>query len=296
MDLRSTLRTYLTLTLGAVLLALAVAIFLAPANISPGGVMGIAIIINQFTGWPVGTTMLVLNIPMLFIGFRYLGRFRFLSRTLYVVILYNLGVDFLTAWLPPNGITDDLLLNALYSAAVGGVGSGLIYRGHGTPAGTGVLGRYLQLRTGIPLSQIYLITDGGVIIALGLTFGWERALYSLFSLFVWGLVTDYALEGPSVIRTAFVVTDQAEAITHALFNRLGIGVTSWTGRGMFTEAQHTILFCTLNRPDVSSFQSVVTGVDPEAFVVIGQGHHAKGGVLKHLQQQAKSRGMVKKPV
>jgi uncharacterized membrane-anchored protein YitT (DUF2179 family) len=281
-NLKVLVRDWLYLTAGAALLIIGLDIFLAPSRLSPGGVSGIAIVVNALSGWPIGLLMLLFNIPMLFLGFKYLGRFRFLTSTLYVVLLYNLGVDYAAAWLPP-GITDDLLLNALYSAIIGGLGTGLIYRGRGTGAGTGVLGRVLQLKTGIPLSQVYLFTDGGVILAAALVFGWEIALYSMLTLFIWGVVVDYVLEGPSVIRTAFIVTDRAEEVSHAVFSRMNLGVTAWAGRGMFTEAQHTVLFCTLNRPDVNSLRAVVTEIDPHAFVVIGQGHQASGGVLRHRQ-------------
>jgi len=280
--IKANAKDYLLLTTGALILAVNINIFLAPANIAPGGVAGIALIVNHLTGWPIGTTMLVLNVPMLFLGFRYLGRFLFLTRTLYVVLLYNLGVDLIAPWLPA-GITDDLLLNTLYSAVLGGVGSGLIYRGRGTSAGTGVLGRVLQLKTGMPLSQLYIMTDGAVIIVMGLVFGWDRALYSLLALFIWGVAIDYTLEGPSVVRTAFIVTDRSKIVAEALLTRMGIGVTAWAGRGMFTETEHMVLFCTLSRPDVNTLTNVVTDVDPHAFVVIGQGHQAKGGVLRHLE-------------
>ena len=98
--IKANAKDYLLLTIGAVISAVNVNIFLAPANIAPGGVAGIGLIVNHLAGWPIGTTMLVLNVPMLFLGFRHLGRFRFLTRTVYVVLLYNLGVDFLAPWLP----------------------------------------------------------------------------------------------------------------------------------------------------------------------------------------------------
>ncbi|RME79001.1 MAG: YitT family protein [Chloroflexi bacterium] len=278
LNFKATAKEYLLLTAGALILAVNMNIFMIPANIAPGGVAGIALIINQFTGWPVGTTMLVLNIPMLVLGFNNLGRFRFLTRTLYVVLVYNLGVDILAQWLPA-GITHDLLLNTLYTAVVGGLGSGLIFRARGTSAGTGVLGRVIQLKTGIPVSQVYLLTDGGVILALGMTFGWDRALYSLIALFIWGLATDYVLEGPSVVRTVFIVTDQAEAVAATLLKQLGLGVTAWTGEGMFTRKSHTVLFCTLSRPDVKAVQQAVHRVDPHAFIAITHGHQVKGGVI-----------------
>lgn len=285
-DFRAGLQDWFFLTLGSVLLMVGVAIFLAPSKLSPGGVTGIAIIINNFTNWPVGVTMLILNIPLLVLGFYYLGRFRFLIRTMYTVILYNLGIDFVTQWLPP-GITDDLLLNTLYGAVVGGIGSGLIYRGRGTVAGTGVVGRVLQIKTGIPLSQVYLITDGLVILAAGILLGWEIALYSLITLFVWGLVTDYVLEGPSVVRTAFIVTDKPKELANTVFDRMGLGITSWTGQGMFTAKERTVLFCTVSRPDVNALNALVAEIDPHAFMVIGQGHQARGGVLRQNRREIK---------
>ena len=279
LDLRATLQDYVLLTVGGVLMAANLNLFLAPSNIAPGGVSGTAIIVNKFTGWPIGLTMLVLNVPLAVLGFRHLGRFRFLIRTVYVMLLYSLGVDFLARWIPSGGITDDLLLNALYGGIVGGLGVGLVYRGGGTTAGTGILGRLLQMRTGIPVSQIYIVTDGGVILVAGLVFGWEKGLYALMTLFVWGLAADYVLEGPSVVRTAFIITDKPQAVAHAVLSNLRLGVTAWPAQGMFTKSEHTVLFCTVSRPYEGALKSVVAGVDPDAFLVIGHGHQASGGVL-----------------
>ena len=153
-------KEYLFITIGALVLIVSIDVFFIPSNIAPGGgVTGSAIIINKFTGWSVGLLMLILNIPMLVLGFYYLGRLNFLVRTLYTVLIYNLGVDFFASILPA-GITDDLMLNALYGGILGGIGTGLIFRGRSTTAGLGIMTRVLQLKTGIPISQAYIITDG----------------------------------------------------------------------------------------------------------------------------------------
>jgi uncharacterized membrane-anchored protein YitT (DUF2179 family) len=275
----SSVGDYVLVTAGALLLAVNINLFLAPHNLAPGGVSGTAIIINEFTGWPLGLTMLVLNVPLVALGFRTLGGFRFLVRTLYAVLLYNLGTDLMAGWLPAAGITDDLVLNALFGGVLAGLATGLVYRGGGTTAGTGILGRVLQIRTGIPVSQIYLLVDGSVVFVAGMVFGWERALYALITLFVWGLATDYVLEGPSVVRTAFIVTDQPDDVGQAILERLHLGVTAWPAQGMFTHAAHTILFCTLSRPQERELRRVVGEVDPGAFLVTGHGHQASGGVF-----------------
>lgn len=278
-DLRFDVRNYLLLTTGALISAINLDLFLAPVNIAPGGLSGVAIILNAFTNWPIGLVVLVLNIPMLGLGFRNLGRFRFLIRTTYVVIIFSLGIDILAGWLPPDGLTNDLLLNALFGGVVGGIGSGLIYLGQGTAGGTGIVGRVIQQRTGIPLSQVYLVTDGGIVLVAGLVFGWEMALYALVTLFIWGIAADQILEGPSVIRTVLIVTDRPEDVSCIVTGRLKLGITAWPARGMFTASKHTVLFCTVNRPDVNALRSAVLNADPHAFIVIGHGHQSVGGMV-----------------
>lgn len=270
---------YFILTIGAVILAVNFDLFLAPFNIAPGGVSGSAIIIHEFTGWPKGLTMLILTLPMLVIGFFHLGRFRFLVRAFYVTVVYSMGIDALVNYLPA-GVTNDLLLNALYGGIVGGIGIGLIYRGGTSPAGTSVISRVIQIKTGIPNSQLYILIDGGVILVAGLVFGWEMALYAFITLFTWGFVADYVLEGPSVVRTVFIVTDSPEEVSRVLMDRLGVGVTGWAGKGMFSQTEHTTLFSTVNRSDVNLLKAIVNNADPKAFVVIAQGHQTKGGMLR----------------
>ncbi len=279
MDWRKTVATYAVLTLGGLILASNVAIFLAPSKIAPGGVSDAAIILNHFVNFPVGVMMLVMNIPLLALGFRNLGRFHFLTKTLYVVLIYNLGADVVANFLP-RGVSENILLNAIFAGVVGGIGTGLIYRAGGTTASTGIISRILQLKTGIPISQIYFITDGLIILAAGIVFGWEAALYALVTLFVWGIATDYILEGPSVVRTAFIVTDKRAEVSRALLEKLQIGVTAWQGEGMFTEKPHNVLFCTVSRPFVDTLREIVTKADPNAFVVITHGHQATGGVIQ----------------
>lgn len=282
-------KNFLLLTVGAIILAININIFLAPSNLAPGGVMGIAVIINALVGWPLGLTMLIFNVPLLVLGFFNLGRYNFLIHTLIVVLVYSFGADLLAGWLPARGITDDLLLNAIYGGVLGGIGSGLIYRGNGTSGGTGILARVIQFRTGMPINQVYLFTDGVVVLIAALLFGWEIGLYSLITLFIWGVVVDYILEGPSVVRTATIITDKPQEVGLAVLNRLRLGVTSWSAQGMYTETKHTLLFCTVGRTDVDTLKSTILSVDPDAFVVIGHGHQAIGGVISHVNQDSVSR-------
>lgn len=276
---------YALILLAAILSALNVGLFLAPHRIAPGGVSGLAIIINFFTNWPIGLMMLLMNIPLLALGFRTLGGWRFLRRTLFFVLIANLGVDIVTRYAPPGGISDDLLLNAIYAGVVGGISSGLVYRGGGTVGGTGILSRIIQRLSGTPLSQVYLYTDGIIVLTAALVFGWEAGLYALITLFVWGLASDYVLEGPGVIRTATIITDRGELVAQALIKHLGRGVTAWRGEGKYTHTMHDVLFATINRAQVGELRDVVAAADPNAFVVISQGHQALGYGFRPLRRR-----------
>jgi len=279
----ATLADYMLIMLAAIISAFNVALFLAPHKIAPGGVSGLAIIINAFTGWRIGLIMLGFNIPLLAIGTRMLGGWRFLKRSLLFALIAGFGVDVVTPYVPAAGISSDLLLNTIYAGVVGGISAGLLYRGGGAGASTGVLSRLLQRLTGIPLSQAYLYTDGGIILIAALVFSWEAGLYALITLFIWGVVADYVLEGPGVIRTATIITDRGEFVAGAIIKQLGYGVTAWRGEGKYTHQMHDVLFATINRSQVGELRHVVAAADPDAFLVIGQGHQALGHSFRPLR-------------
>ena len=184
-------RSLLLLAAGVTLTATGYAIFQVPWNIAAGGISGLSLIVNRFTGWPVGIIYFLLNIPLFVIGFNTLGRWQFISKTLAGVALFSVLVDLFT-WLLPHAlqpwpVTDNILLNALYGGIVGGGGGGRIYRSGASAGGTSILGRVVQVKTGIPLSQVLLMTDGIIVTLMGLTFGWEISLYALLLLFLWGM-------------------------------------------------------------------------------------------------------------
>ena len=125
--------------------------------------------------------------------------------------------------------------------------------------------------------------SGGIVIFAGWAFGWDKALFALVTLYVWGIVADQILEGPSVVRTAMIVTDHPKEVAEAVFDRLRLGITAWPAKGMFTEEEHTVLFFAVNRPNVNALKSVVLDIDRQAFIVIAHGHQTVGGTNKPFQ-------------
>lgn len=281
------LRQVLLLVVGTTISALGYSLFQVPYNIAAGGVSGIGIIVNHFTGWPIGTFYLVMNVPLLILGFFNLGGLRFLWRTILAVLLFSSLVDLFNAQLPRLltrfPVTDDVLLSAIYGGIVGGIGIGLIYRSGGTIGGTSILGRILQKRTGAPLSQLYFYTDGVIILTAGLVFGWEIALYALLTMFLNGLASDYVLEGVSNVRTATIITDRPEEIAQAIIAQLGRGVSFWPVTGAYTGRPHTMLLCTIYRSQLNPLKQLVAELDRDAFVIVGKTHQALGFGFRPLR-------------
>jgi len=262
--------------IGALLQAISLRVFLVPAHLASGGISGLAQIINFYTGFPIGVMVLVGNVPLFLLGWRYLGGPRFALRTAFAVLSFSILIDVLPPFLPLTGLTDDIVLNTLYGAVVSGIGFGFVYRGRGTSGGSDILGRILNHKRGIPISQSYLITDALIILLAGLSFSWENALYSLVMLYVSGIVAEAITQGSNVVRTALIVTSCPEEVKSKILHGLGRGITEISGKGGYTGSERLVLYCVITRSEVTQLKTLVSEVDPKAFMVIGQAHEALG--------------------
>ena len=279
----SLLRDYVLIFTSVILQALSMVLFYIPGNLAAGGVSGIAQLIGNFTGWPVGTLYIVLNVPLLALGWKHLGGRRFLTRTIFAVLGYSIALDALTLILPHDGITSDPILNALYGGVIGGVGVGLVLRGQGTTGGTDILVRLLNRWRGIPYSQTYIVTDVLVVFMAGLSFGWTLALYAVVALYVGGVAAEFAAEGVRTTRTVMIITRNPQAVAQRVMADLQRGITMWSGMGMYSGQERQILFCIVSRAEVNPIKTIVHEADPQAFVVIGEAYEALGEGFKPLQ-------------
>jgi uncharacterized membrane-anchored protein YitT (DUF2179 family) len=277
------IRDYTLISTGAILQALSMVLFYIPGNLAAGGVSGIAQLIGNFTGWPVGTLYIILNVPLLVLGWRYLGGRRFLIRTIFAVLGYSIAMDLLTIVLPSGGLTSDSILNALYGGVIGGIGVGLVLRGQGTTGGTDILVRLLNIWRGIPYSQTYIATDVFVVFTAGLSFGWTLALYAVVAMYVGGIAAEFAAEGVRTTRTILIITTNPLPVAQRVLDELQRGVTMWQGTGMYSGQERQILLCAVSRAEVNPIKTIVHEADPQAFVVIGEAYEAFGEGFKSLR-------------
>jgi uncharacterized membrane-anchored protein YitT (DUF2179 family) len=227
-------KDYGLIILGTLLQAVALRLFLVPSHLVSGGVSGIAQVINYYSGWPIGAMVVVGNIPLFVLGWRFLGGPRFALRTVVAVLTYSFFADILILVLPEKGLTGDLLLNALYGGIMCGIGYGLVYRGRGTSGGSDILARILNHWKGVPLSQSYLLVDALIILIAGLSFSWENALYALVLLYVSGIAAEGVVEGTNLVRTVMIITNKPQEVANQILSLMGRGVTCLPGVGAYT--------------------------------------------------------------
>lgn len=290
-----TVRDYFLIVLAALIQAVSLRLFFIPANLASGGVSGISQLINHFTGWPVGLMILIGNLPLFALGWRFLGGYRFALRTAVFIFTYSIFTDLLvtTALFGANGagtaliddLQGDIFLNSLYGAIVSGIGYGLVYRARGTSGGSDVLARILNHYRGTPMTQSYLMVDTVVILGAGFVFGWKAALYAMIALYVSGLAAETTLEGGGTVRTAMIVTSEPEAVSNRVLEELQRGVTVLEGTGAYTGAERPVLYCVISRAEVASLKAIVHETDPRAFMVIGVAHEALGEGFGPLKTQ-----------
>ena len=284
-------RDYILIALGALIQAVSLRIFFVPANLASGGVSGISQLINHFTGWPIGLMILIGNIPLFALGWRFLGGHRFALRTVVAIITYSLLTDLLLkipifttyANVLINDLRGDIFLNSLYGAIISGIGYGFVYRARGTSGGSDILARILNKWRGVSMTQSYLVVDTAVILSAGFVFGWKQALYAMITLYVSGLVSETVLEGGGTVRTAMIVTSKPEDVSARVMEDLERGVTVLEGTGAFTGTSKPVLYCVITRAEVATLKTIVNEIDPEAFMVIGVAHEALGEGFRPLK-------------
>jgi uncharacterized membrane-anchored protein YitT (DUF2179 family) len=274
---KKTILEYVGVILGSFILAVGLVAFLIPHKIAAGGVSGLATISHYLTGFPVGLTMLVFNIPLFLISMKEMGM-KIGIKSLAGTIALSLFIDLLTPYIPPS--TQNPLLAALYGGVMSGLGLGLVFRSKGTTGGTdlgaALIHKYFKFSLGMSLLAI----DGMVIILAGIVFNVEAALFALITVFVTGKVIDVVQEGISTTKAAYIISEKNAEIADIIIRELNRGVTSLNGKGIYTDKQREVLLCVVSQREVTELKDLVYDVDPNAFMIVSNVHEVLGEGFK----------------
>ena len=267
-------RDYLGITIGAVITAVSLNMFLIPNKVAAGGVSGLATVLHHLLGWPVGLIMLAFNIPLFIAGIKIMGA-RYGVNTLFGAGVLAVAVDVTAPFTPV--LTNDLLLSSLYGGVVGGIGLGLVFRSKGNTAGTALAAVILNKLLGIRIGQAMMAADFFVIIFAGVAFkSPELALYALISMFVTGQIIDLVQEGPSSSKAFFVMSNQPAEVSEAILTELDRGVTLFEVKGGYTGQSREMLLCVVSTSEVTQLKELIYEIDPKAFVIVTSAHEVLG--------------------
>ena len=282
--LSDTLRCYLWITAGSILYGFAFDWFYPPNQIGYGGITGVGQVVNAFVPLiPIGMFVLVVNIPLFFLGWRLLGGHLLVS-SLYSMALSSVAVDVFPLLIdfPPM----DPMLAAVCGGALIGLALGLIFAQGATTGGTDLIARLVKLRVSwVSMGKLLLVIDTAVVVLVALAFqSLTTALYGLIAQVVCAYVTDLVLYGLDTSKVAYIVTAQPRAITDAIIQQLDRGVTILHGEGGYSGEEKQVLLCAFNQKQIVPLKRLVHQLDPEAFLIVCNAHEVLGLGFRRYQQ------------
>lgn len=257
---------YVEITVASLLYSIAVSLFLDPNALAPGGVTGIAIILNRITGLETGTLVLCINIPIIAVGTWKFG-LRFILSTMYCTALTS---GLINLFAPFGAATTDPFLAAVAGGALMAVGIGLVFKAGATTGGTDIIIKLLRLRfpylkTGV----LFLITDALIVAASAFVFkNVDVALYAGLVVFINSVLLDVVLYGRDGAKLIFIISDRHEAITKRLLEELDIGVTYISGSGAYSGKEKKVIMCAMKKQISPRAETIVREEDPGAFMIV----------------------------
>lgn len=267
---------YGLLLAGCLTIALSFNFFLNPNQIASGGVAGISTIIQQLIGIEPAVMQWVLNIPLFILGMLFLGG-QFGLKTAVASVALPLFV-LLTRDFGP--LTTNALLATIYGGIGIGAGLGIVFRGRGSTGGLDSAAQLIHKWTGLGYGLAVALLDGAVILAAGVVFSPEKALYAMIGLFVTTKTIDIVQIGFRYSKVAFIMTKEMESIRDAILFELDRGLTLLDGRGGYTGEDRPTLMVVVSQTEVTRLKTIVRSVDPNAFIILTDANEVLGEGFK----------------
>ncbi|TMU88386.1 YitT family protein [Bacillus sp. BHET2] len=264
------------ITVGAVIMAVGLEIFLVPNQVIDGGIVGVSIMLSHLTGINLGLFIFILNIPFFFIGYKQIGK-TFAFSTLYGIIILSISTTFLH---PVAAFTQDILLASLFGGIVLGIGVGMVIRYGGSLDGTEILAILSSKRLPFSVGEIIMFVNLFILASAGFVFSWDRAMYSLLAYYVAFKMIDITIKGLDESKSVWIISENYEEIGDALLHRLGRGVTYLKGEGAFSGDDKKVIFCVITRLEEAKLKDIVAEHDSAAFLAIADIAEVRGGRFK----------------
>lgn len=272
--------SFVLITIGACLAAVALEIFLVPNNIIDGGIIGISIMISYITKIKLSILTLVFNIPFLILGYKQLGK-SFLIKASYAMVVFSV---LLNQFKPVPELTNDILLATVFGGLLLGIGVGFVIKFGACLDGTEVIAIMISKKTSFSVGQVVMFLNFFIYATASLLFGWDRALYSILTYFITFKIIDMVSEGFEQAKAVMIITNHGEEIANSIHKKLGRTVTMLEGEGLIS-GKKVVLYAVVTRIEIPELKRIVEEDDYSAFVTISDVNEIVGKHIKKKKEE-----------
>ncbi|WP_141430510.1 YitT family protein [Bacillus sp. 03113] len=268
----------LFIMLGSAIMGWGINCFNIANGLSEGGIMGIALILKYLFGWDPGLSSIIINLPLLWIGWRIMGRESFIFTIIGTVCLSV----FLSVFQQYSLVMEDKLLASIYAGAAVGIGLGIVFRFGGMTDGVDIIARLFQKYFGWSMGSTILLLDAIVLLLSLVYLDLERAMYTILAVFVGAKLIDYIQEGSYAAKAVTIMSTMPDQISEQILAELNRGVTFLNGKGGYTRQDKEIIYCVISRSETVKLRNIVHEIDPSAFVIFNKVHEVFGKGWKEV--------------
>ena len=278
------IRNYALISVASVIYAIAISMFLNPNDIAPGGITGVAILINRFTKIPVGTLNLILNIPIVLLGLWKFG-FRFIISTLYALGLIAVLTNKFASY---GAITNDLLIASVLGGCMVAIALAMIFKAGATSGGTDIIIKILRLKwKHIKTNVFFLIMDSMVILASWIVFrDMTVAFYGGVAVVISSKVMDYWLYGSDEAKLIYIISTQPEKIKQRIMDELEITATVIQAKGAYSGDEREVLMIVMRKQMAPRAEEIVKEEDKHAFMIVSSASEIFGEGYKDIMRDS----------
>lgn len=257
---------YIKMILSAFVAAFGIAVFLVPNKIAAGGFSGAATLIYHYTGLPVGLTMLALNIPVLYLGYRKLG-LKFIINSVICTVAMSVFLDVIPQILPIY--PGDKMLACVFGGAITGAGLGFVFLSGATTGGVDIIAKLTHMKLPhLSIGRLMLFADGIIIALSALVYGTiESALYAAIAIFAQSTVIDRLIYGADKGKIYLINSKKSDEIANKILTSLNRGVTKIHATGAYSKSEIALLMCAVRPFESAHMTRLVRSVDPNAFTL-----------------------------
>ena len=278
------MRDYLWIALASALYALSFDWFYAPNQLGFGGLTALGMILNHLSpAIPIGTSVLVLNIPIFLLGWKFLGGHALVS-SLFAMTATSLLVDLFAALYQFPAM--DPMLASIFGGVTLGASLGIIFAKGATTGGTDLIARLLKLPFAwLPVGKLLLVVDLSMLLAVSVAFqSLESGMYGAIALYISTIVMDWVLYGLDQSKVAYIVTSNPRPMAAEIDKQLDRGTTFLHGEGSFTGQDKLVLMCAFKQRQIVPLKAIIHELDPEAFLIVCDAHEVLGQGFRRYQK------------